>query len=178
MLAHKYPKAKPEEILKLALGEMVERLEKTKASVKATPGQNKPGTHSRSQAMKPASADGQRSPGQTSKSRHVPAEVKRTVWLRDEARCTFVSANGKRCTGTRSLEFHHVVPFAKGGPPTVENIELRCRAHNAYEGELVFGDPLEKRGSPGRRTDTVRDRWGCYAVRVSGEFPPGPGAIP
>jgi len=26
-----------------------------------------------------------------------------------------------------------------GGEPTVDNIELRCRAHNGYEAELYFG---------------------------------------
>ena len=28
--------------------------------------------------------------------------------------------------------------FAAGSNATVENIELRCRAHNAYEAQLVF----------------------------------------
>jgi hypothetical protein len=32
-----------------------------------------------------------------------------------------------------------VVPFARGGPTTTENLALRCRAHNAYEAEQVFG---------------------------------------
>ena len=36
------------------------------------------------------------------------------------------------------LEFHHRIPYARGGPSTLENIELRCRAHNQYE-ELPFG---------------------------------------
>ena len=37
------------------------------------------------------------------------------------------------------LEWHHVQPFGHQGPATVENISLRCRAHNVYESELVFG---------------------------------------
>lgn len=44
-----------------------------------------------------------------------------------------------RCTETGFLEFHHVVPFAEGGETTVANLELRCRAHNAYEAEQWFG---------------------------------------
>ena len=36
------------------------------------------------------------------------------------------------------LEYHHRQPFAAGGKATVENIELRCRAHNAYEAQLFF----------------------------------------
>ena len=30
-------------------------------------------------------------------------------------------------------------PYAVGGSATEENIELRCRAHNAYEARLFFG---------------------------------------
>ena len=70
-------------------------------------------------------------------SRHVPAAVQRIVWKRDEARCTFVGPNG-RCTETSLLQFHHRDPFAMGGPPTAENICLRCAAHNRYEAELFF----------------------------------------
>lgn len=33
----------------------------------------------------------------------------------------------------------HVEPFAAGGAATVENIELRCRPHNAHEARLFFG---------------------------------------
>ena len=40
------------------------------------------------------------------------------------------------------LEFHHLRPSAAGGLATVENIELRCRAHNQYEAELFFGEQL------------------------------------
>lgn len=76
--------------------------------------------------------------GDMSGSRHVPAAVKREVWKRDEGRCAFVGAAG-RCTERGFLEVHHVVPFADGGPTTAENLQLRCRAHNAYEAEQHFG---------------------------------------
>ena len=71
-------------------------------------------------------------------SRHIPAVVRRAVWKRDQGCCAFVGASG-RCRETGFLEFHHVQPFATGGKATVENIELRCRAHNAFEASLVFG---------------------------------------
>ena len=40
-----------------------------------------------------------------------------------------------------------------GGPALVENIALRCRAHNVYEAELFFGDrlPLLLRENPALR---------------------------
>jgi len=37
------------------------------------------------------------------------------------------------------LEFDHVDPVARGGEATVEGIRLRCRAHNQYEAERMFG---------------------------------------
>ena len=72
-------------------------------------------------------------------SRHIPNDVKRAVYLRDGGQCAFVSAAGKRCTERTFLQFHHMQPYAKHGPATVENIALRCRRHNQYEAELVFG---------------------------------------
>jgi hypothetical protein len=50
-----------------------------------------------------------------------------------------VAANGRRCTERAFLELHHIHPHALDGPATVANISLRCRRHNAYEAELVFG---------------------------------------
>jgi 5-methylcytosine-specific restriction endonuclease McrA len=76
--------------------------------------------------------------GTTSGSRHSPAAVRRAVWTRDHGQCAFVGARG-RCTERGFLEFHHLVPFADGGPAVVENIQLRCRAHNQYESERWFG---------------------------------------
>ncbi len=77
-------------------------------------------------------------------SRHIPAEVKRRVWARDGGQCAFVASNGRRCTERAFLEFHHVIPHSAGGEATAENIQLRCRAHNGFEAEMVFG-----RRSPG-----------------------------
>src|SRR5262249_42712121 len=80
-------------------------------------------------------------------SRHVPNAVRRVVYVRDEGRCAFVSAEGRRCTERVFLEFHHGDPYARQGPATPKNIYLGGRAHNRYEGELVFGprrpDPRE-----------------------------------
>jgi HNH endonuclease len=83
----------------------------------------------------------------TASGRHIPAAVRRAVWLRDEERCAFVGRTG-RCRETAFLEFHHIAPFAAGGPPTAENIQLRCRAHNQYEARLFFGDSLVRERQP------------------------------
>jgi hypothetical protein len=72
-------------------------------------------------------------------SRQIPADVKRAVWLRDLGRCAFVATSGRRCAERGFLEFHHIHPHVLGGPATVGNIQLRCRAHNDYEARVCFG---------------------------------------
>jgi hypothetical protein len=79
---------------------------------------------------------------------HIPAAVRRGVGIRDRARCAFVARNGRRCEERRFLEFHHIVPRAAGGLATIENIQLRCRAHNGHAVDQYFG--------PGKRR--MRDR--------------------
>ncbi|HYJ33446.1 MAG TPA: HNH endonuclease, partial [Candidatus Binatia bacterium] len=77
--------------------------------------------------------------------RHIPAEIRRAVWERDEGRCTFVSAEGHRCAERGSLEFDHIEPAARGGKATVENVRLLCRAHNQLEAERAFGPAFMNR---------------------------------
>ena len=89
-------------------------------------------------------------------SRHIPAEVKRAVWLRDGGRCAFAGPKGRRCTEQGFLEFHHVAPHSVGGEPTADNIQLRCRAHNGYEAELYFGP---------RHPPVVREERAPYCTR-------------
>ena len=76
-------------------------------------------------------------PGTAPGSRHIPAEVKRAVWVRDLGRCAFVGPD-RRCEERRFLEFHHLKPYAVGGEPTTANVQLRCRRHNDYEARVYF----------------------------------------
>ena len=73
------------------------------------------------------------------RGRGIPKALRRTVWERDAGHCTFTSGDGHRCTATRRLEFDHIVPLAKGGSTSVENLRLLCRAHNQYEAQRSFG---------------------------------------
>jgi hypothetical protein len=70
-------------------------------------------------------------------NRYVPAAVKRAVWKRDQGRCAFVGTK-RRCEERGLLEFHHLIPFAEGGPTTIANLQLRCAAHNNYEARIHF----------------------------------------
>lgn len=80
-----------------------------------------------------------REPRPAASRRCIPAHVRRAVYKRDAGRCTFVGEEGRPCGSTTRLEFDHVVPVARGGKSTVENLRLVCRAHNQYEAERAFG---------------------------------------
>jgi 5-methylcytosine-specific restriction endonuclease McrA len=86
-------------------------------------------------------AVGTRTRKRTSKGegRYIPAETRRAVFLRDGGKCTFVGDHGHRCESDDRIQFDHVIPEARGGRTTEDNLRLRCRAHNQYEADRVFG---------------------------------------
>ena len=69
----------------------------------------------------------------------ISAAVRRDVWKRDEGKCTWRGPDGQRCGSTWKVELDHIRPAALGGPSTVENLRLLCRAHNALSAEHAFG---------------------------------------
>jgi 5-methylcytosine-specific restriction endonuclease McrA len=93
----------------------------------------------------------------TPRTRHVPAAVRRAVTDRDGNQCTFVGVDGHRCAATDDLQFDHLRAYAKGGEHSVENLTLRCRAHNAYRATLEFGE---------RRTSRARETGPSWATRA------------
>ncbi len=80
-----------------------------------------------------------------SKPDHIPAQVRREVWKRDEGRCQWKLASGGICGCTSRLQFDHIRPLARGGTSSVENVRILCRAHNLEAARLVFGDALMDR---------------------------------
>jgi hypothetical protein len=77
-------------------------------------------------------------------SRHIPHHVKREVHARDQGQCTFVSPDGHRCSERGGLQYHHEIPFAKGGESTVGNLRILCRVHNALLARHDYGqDTIE-----------------------------------
>ena len=73
------------------------------------------------------------------RGRHIPAAIRRAVFERDARRCTYRSDSGERCRETARLELHHSMAFAQGGEHRLDNVTLRCRAHNALAAEEDFG---------------------------------------
>jgi 5-methylcytosine-specific restriction endonuclease McrA len=132
LMRHTIPNGDPAAIIDRALTVLLAQLERTKLAATDRPQKGRDPT-----------------PG----SRHVPARVRRAVWARDEGRCAFISADGRRCQERGLLELHHTTPYAAGGEATVETIELRCRAHNLFEAEIDFGPSVrERRSAPDAST--------------------------
>jgi len=85
--------------------------------------------------------------GPKTHTRYIDAETRRYVLERDNYECQFVGDNGRQCCSTQHIQFHHLTPFALGGPTTADNLKLYCRAHNLYQGELDFGPPAVRRAA-------------------------------
>jgi hypothetical protein len=147
LLRHAIPSGDPAQIFAGALDALIEELVKQKY---AATGQHRVRR------------------GQADKSRHIPAEVKRAAFIRDGGRCVFVGTHGRRCGERAFVEFHHLGPYAAGGRPTVDNIELRCRAHNDYEAEVFFGPAKRWVGA-----DVVREAAAPYGRVMDDAFSSG-----
>ncbi len=124
-LSHAQPGASTEAVLETALDLLIAAQDKKRALVK-----------------KPRPA----SPRPSADPRHIPAEVKRAVWTRDGARCQWPLTGGGICGSTTRLELDHVMPVARGGPSTVDNLRVCCAFHNQLAAREVFGkDWMERR---------------------------------
>ena len=56
---------------------------------------------------------------------HIPAAVRRHVWLRDGGRCCYRDPlSGRRCTSSHLLQIDHLLPVAEGGGPEPSNLNL------------------------------------------------------
>jgi 5-methylcytosine-specific restriction endonuclease McrA len=167
LLSHQIPSGDPALVIERALEDLLEKTLKTKTAMtdrpcKATPKRNverndesqtalRPSLRerdsetndamSRRGAAKVATPQPTETVSSTSgtRTRAIPAEVKRTVWQRDGGSCAFTDAKGRRCDQRRFVEYHHKVPYARGGNHELDNIELRCRAHNLLEAERDYG---------------------------------------
>ena len=135
LASHRLPAGNMAELMKLALRAFIQDAEKKRFAV------GRKARTARAVVAAPAAHDRARSPGESSaeRSRHIPASVAREVYVRDQRRCTFVSAEGRRCDCRAFLELDHVRPWAAGGSPTPLNLRLLCRAHNLLHARSYFG---------------------------------------
>ncbi len=132
-LSHSHPGADEGAILEAGLDLLLERAAKRKGLVKRP---------------RKGGGEGARSPSEP-ESRHIPAEVKREVWLRDGGRCVWPTSDGGVCGSTHRLQYDHIVPVARGGRSTVGNIRIACALHNDLAARQSFGDVWMDRYSRG-----------------------------
>ena len=138
-LSHQIPSGDVAEVLDRALDALILKLEKTKFAATDKPRKARRNTGAN--------------------ERHIPSHVKRAVRKRDGGQCTYVSANGQRCSSRRFLEFDHAVEVARGGQATPDQIRLRCRAHNQFTAEQTFGVEFMKfKREQARATTAARVR--------------------
>ncbi|HUQ07189.1 MAG TPA: hypothetical protein VM261_32080, partial [Kofleriaceae bacterium] len=95
LMRHRNPSGDLEVIIDAALDALLAKLEKQKFGVTDRPRAAKP---------RPEDAD----------PTYVPADVRRTVYERDEGQCTFKSSEGIRCTERGFLEFDHTTMVCRG----------------------------------------------------------------
>ena len=145
LLRREIPNGDPGEIFERALDLLAKEVEKAKLGAPRKERSRRPGTELRDGAYEKRirfeTDNGTRL--ERPPSRHIPRAIKRAVWIRDSGVCAFVSTDGRRCAERSFLELHHIHPYAWDGPATAGNISLRCRRHNQYEAELIFG-PRER----------------------------------
>ena len=149
LLGHAVPAGELAGVFDRALDALIARLEQRKFAATTRP---------------------RRHPGRASaNARHVPAEVRRSVWERDGGQCTFVSAAGHRCPARTRLEYDHVEPLAQGGRATVAGMRLRCRAHNQYTAECAFGADFmsRKREAARHAAEAARVRTSATAAAAA-----------
>lgn len=139
LLRHQVPSGDVAQVIEKALDALIEKVEARKFGAAKTP----------------------RTARTSSSKRHVPRAVRREVAARDGQRCSFVSAEGRRCEEKGFLELDHVTPVARGGRASVDGVRLLCRSHNQYEAERLLGKQVVERArmaSEMERARAVRSR--------------------
>lgn len=67
-----------------------------------------------------------RTTGRRSSREVVPDVVRSAVWARDGGQCV-------RCGATSQLQFDHIIPVARGGNSSVQNLQILCAMCNHYK---------------------------------------------
>ena len=140
LASHGQPKGELLPLMKRALQVYRSELRKTRFGVGRKPRRASSARNSVPQGETPARNIDAGPANAVKRSRHVPANVAREIYRRDDGCCTFVSEDGRRCAAGQFLEIDHVQPWAEGRLETVENLRLRCPAHNLRSARQHFGD--------------------------------------
>ena len=81
----------------------------------------------------------QASPRVSSRPWYVGRRQRDEVLERAAYQCEYIGPNGRRCTERKGLQIDHIVPKARHGTASLDNLRCLCRAHNLWAAEQVFG---------------------------------------
>ncbi|MDB5217637.1 MAG: hypothetical protein JWO86_5564, partial [Myxococcaceae bacterium] len=127
LMSHANPRGDLAVVVERALDLLLDRLEKERLGKVTRP------------ARRPATTPRVDRPRTPLARRAIPRGVRREVFERDSATCTFVDAEGRRCPSRANLELDHIISRGLGGGDEATNLRVRCRAHNRLHAEEVFG---------------------------------------
>ena len=166
LLSHKIPKGDVTAVVREAIQRALEKHRKRKGAVEPSRKRKSPA------AAKPAKKT-------VCGRQPISAAVRREVWKRDEGRCTWRGPDGQRCGNTWQVELDHIRPAALGGPSTVENLRILCRAHNTLAAEQAFGrEHMEacrnKATQTGKVTSSSGSRGAVQGANESASSAPAP----
>ncbi|BDG01798.1 HNH endonuclease [Anaeromyxobacter oryzae] len=147
-LSHSHPGASTEVILEAALDLLLDRAEKRKGLVEKPRREKRP-----------------------SRPDHIPAEVKRAVWVRDDGCCRWALENGGTCGSRHRLQYDHIQPKALGGKSTIENVRLLCARHNLLAARKIFGDAWMDSYAPARKATAATGRRDAGSAGACAEVP-------
>jgi hypothetical protein len=82
---------------------------------------------------------------------HIPAHVRRAVFLRDGGRCQVLIASGGICGSTYRVQLGHITARALGGGNTADDLRCECEVHNQRAADRDFGKPFMDRYRKKRR---------------------------
>ena len=60
----------------------------------------------------------------------IPSDIRRAVFERDGGQCV-------ECGATFDLQYDHVLPVARGGATTIENLQLLCADCNRRKSDTL-----------------------------------------
>src|SRR5919108_2267623 len=112
LLRHRVPNGDLASVMEMALDALIAQVKKERFAVGRKPRRRAP----RDPLEIPVAG-----------SRHVPDDVKRAVYERDEGRCTYVAETGRRCTSI-DVQYDHIDGWAKVPVHSIDRIRLLCRA--------------------------------------------------
>lgn len=122
VLSHKFPQATDAQIFDYALSFMLDRVD---------PLRKKPKDPSTQLAAESASKR---------VTKKISAPVRRSIIQSAQGSCTYKDPHtGRTCGSRHQIQIDHIIPKAMGGSDEPENLRVRCREHNLFEAERVFG---------------------------------------